>query len=592
LKKILHPHASEAKGLSDNPANFCKMLSKFFTDKILKLHDSNKTFLTQSGHATDAFLYDLHSTDTHTVFTPVTPQEVSKLISGTKFKFSPVDDFPSSLIKSCPISFATIISKLADLSFTQGKFPSRYKHAQITPILKKPSLKPDEPNNFRPISNLNSVSKLLERLALARLSPTIVSSTNFNPLQSAYRKKHSTETCTLKTLSDVYRTIDSGSSAMVVSLDLSAAFDTVSHETLLARLHKMFGLSGNTLNWISSYLSNRTQSVSVDDHCSPPSQLSSGVPQGSVLGPLLFTAYTSPVFSLISSFGLGQQHYADDTQVFTALSKTDPHLALHTLQNCLSALRLWYAQNSLTINPSKSEAMCISTHQRLKTISSLGINSVSVAGSPVSLCKKQVTLGLNLDNTLTFTNHIQFVVRSSMFHVRALRHIRPLLNQHDASIIASSLIHSKLDYLNSVLHNTSTANIQALQRTQNAAARVCLRSSRNASTSKLLSTLHWLPVKYRIVFKIATLTHSALYLKQPAYLHDIHHLYTPSRELRSSDQHLLVLPRTHLHLTDQSFEIAAPSIWNALPLEMRTIASPESFRSKLKTHLFASVFGT
>lgn len=590
LKRVLHPNSDKPSGLNENRKGFHTSLSNFFIDKVSKLHESNKAFLSDSHCSTNPFLYDSDCSMVNFAFSPVTSFEVLKLITGTKFKFSPVDDFPSCLIKSCSTSFSVIISNLANLSFTQGKFPSNYKRAQITPILKKPTLNSDDPANYRPISNLNSMSKLLERLALARISPAIISSTNFNPLQSAYRKLHSTETCILKTLTDIYTAVDSGSSALLVALDLSAAFDTVCHNTLLTRLENMYGMSGSILTWVSSYLSDRTQSVFVDGQCSPPTLVTSGVPQGSVLGPLFFTAYTSPVFSLISSFGLSQQHYADDSQVYTSVSKTGPYLSFHTVESCLSTLRCWYAQNSLSINPSKSEAMCVSTAQRLKQISASGITSVMVAGATVNLSNKIVSLGLTIDKSLTFSSHVQFVVRSSMYHVRAIKHIRHLISEKDAALLATCLVQSKLDYLNSALHDTSAANIRSLQRVQNAAARVALNSSRYTSISHLLSTLHWLPVAYRIKFKIASLTHSALNTKQPAYIYDLLHPYTPARTLRSSDQHLLQIPRTHLRLTDQSFATASPTIWNSLPFDLRTTTSPKAFRSKLKTFLFASAF--
>ena len=593
LKKLLHPSSLCAKGTNENPAHFSTKLHKFFVDKITKLQLENKTFLSNANIPRDPFMYDKYfSGSVFTEFTPVTPTEVLKLLDNIKLKFSPVDLFPSSLIKSCSSSFSVIIANLANLSFTQGKFPSAFKIAQITPILKKANGNPEEPNNYRPISNLNTISKIIERLALVRLSPSIVHSPNFNELQSAYRKLHSTETCTLKTLSDIYQTIDSGSAALAVSLDLSAAFDTVCHKTLLSRLENMFGLSGTVLNWVTSYLSDRSQFVTVDGHKSPVAQLTTGVPQGSVLGPLLFTSFTSPVSQLISSFNLSHQQYADDTQVYVSLSKTDPTASISLLQDCLMALRCWYAQNDLTINPSKSDAILLATAQRTKTLASQGLLEVSVAGCPVPLTNSLTTLGITLDSSLTLSKHVKTVACSSMFHVRALKHIRPLLSQQDSNTLASCLIQSKLDYLNSVLYNTSAANIQSLQRVQDAAARVVLKAPYRSSSSHLLSTLHWLPIQHRIKYKIASLTHTLLNQKQPAYLHDLLTPYTPARTLRSSDHHLLTIPRTHLRLCDQSFSVAAPMVWNSLPLSMRTNTSIKSFRSQLKTHLFTLAFPT
>jgi hypothetical protein len=594
LNKILHPNPSNVTpGLNENQAGFCETLSKFFIDKIAKLRDSIHEHLHSSGITTNAYEHDVEHTQAVSYnFTPVTPAEVYTLITSMTFKLSPIDSFPSSIIKPCANSFSIIISNIANLSFSTGRFPLCYKTARITPILKKPNLNPDDPSSYRPISNLNTISKMLERLALARLSPLIVSSPNFNHLQSAYRKFHSTETCLLKTLSDVYSSIDGGASALIVSLDLSAAFDTICHTTLIRRLEAMFGISGNMTNWISSYLSGRTQNVFLGGHLSTQSILAVGVPQGSVLGPLLFTSYIAPVASLVSTFGLLHQQYADDTQVYLSVSKSDPHLAINNLQACLSSLRCWFAQNGLAINPVKSEAILVSTAQRAKQLTTSGLTSVSVAGAPVAISSKITTLGLTIDKSLTFSKHVQNVSRSCMFHIRALKHIRHLLSQNDANTLATCLINSKLDYLNSALYDTTVSNINSLQRLQCMAARVVLSVPHRTPSSHSLSTLHWLPIKYRIDYKIACLTHSVLTHKLPSYLFDLIHPYTPSRNLRSSEQNLLSVPRTHLRLCDQSFAVAAPKVWNSLPLDLRNNKSRDSFRSGLKTHLYSLAFAS
>jgi hypothetical protein len=330
--------------------------------------------------------------------------------------------------------------------------------------------------------------------------------------------------------------------------------------------------------------------VSLSGYQSSHSTLTSGVPQGSVLGPLLFTSYISPVSALVSTFGLNQQQYADDTQIYLTLSKTDPQSSMNTLHHCLSSLSLWFAQNGLALNPTKSDAIITSTAQRIKKLNASGITEVTVDTSHVKLSADITTLGLTLDNSLTFSKHVKTVSRACMFHIRALRHIRHIISQQDANIIASCLINSKLDYLNSVLYNTSTSNINSLQRLQNTAARVVLLAPYRTSTSELLTTLHWLPVKHRIDYKIACITHTLLSHKQPPYLSELVHHYIPNRALRSSEKHLLAIPCTHLKLSDQSFAVAAPKVWNSLPEHLRTTTSCELFRSELKTHLFSQAF--
>ena len=152
----------------------------------------------------------------------------------------------------------------------------------------KPGLPKSDLANFRPISNLNTIGKILERLALSRFFPHVSKSPSFSPLQSAYRKFHSTETALLKLTNDIMETIDSGKITILTALDMSAAFDTLDHITLLHRLQHTFGLSGYVISWIRSYLTDRSSFVKIDSSSSPSTTILTGVPQGSVLGPLLF----------------------------------------------------------------------------------------------------------------------------------------------------------------------------------------------------------------------------------------------------------------------------------------------------------------
>jgi hypothetical protein len=133
-------------------------------------------------------------------------------------------------------------------------------------LIKKPGLDPNSPSSYRPVSNLNNISKILERIFLTRLQPDITSSANFNPLQSAYRKHHSTETALLNTLDHIYSSADRSQPTVLVALDLSAAFDTIDHNTLLSRLYSDYGVTGAALAWIRSYLADRSQCVTVG-HC-------------------------------------------------------------------------------------------------------------------------------------------------------------------------------------------------------------------------------------------------------------------------------------------------------------------------------------
>ena len=186
-------------------------------------------------------------------------------------KSSSVDFIPTSLLKLCLSVFSEIIARLANLSFSEGILPTMFKSAAVTPLLKKPSLDPDNPANYRPISNLNNISKIIDHLFLSQFYPHVTSSPNFNHLQSAYQPHHSTETALLQTFDDIFCSADCSQPTLLVSLDLSAAFDTIDHSTLLSRLSTSFGMSSIALAWLTSYLTYHTQIVCIGSVTSAPS---------------------------------------------------------------------------------------------------------------------------------------------------------------------------------------------------------------------------------------------------------------------------------------------------------------------------------
>ena len=295
----------------------------------------------------------------------VTVCEVHKMISS--MTSAPMDYVPTSLVKACPAIFAELITYLANLSFSEGCFPQQLKKAQVMPLLKREGLDKDTPANYRPISNLNTVSKITERLILVRFRQHLTSSPSVNSAQSAYRRHHSTEMALLRTMDAVYRAADRGEATLIVVLDISAALDTIDHTILLNRLNS-FGAGGNVLSLISSYLAMRSQTVRVGSASLAPSDCSCGVPQGSVLGPILFTVYMSPIASVAYRHHMNQQQYTDDAHLYIAFTKQTAVSSIHNLQACLIALQAWFAQNGLALNPDKTEVIQMSTIRRAKEL--------------------------------------------------------------------------------------------------------------------------------------------------------------------------------------------------------------------------------
>ena len=517
-------------------------------------------------------------------FAPSTEEEVRRIIMSSSDTSCDLDVIPTSLLKSCLDVLIKPITSIVNMSLSEGSFPSAFKHALVKPLLKKHNLPQDELSSYRPISNLNFISKVLERIIHARISSHLESFPSITPFQSAYRQFHSTETALLRIQNDLLLAINKQKVSALVLLDLSAAFDTIDHKILLSRLSSFYGLSSTALNLIASYLLNRTQSVSIESHSTPPSSIFTGIPQGSVLGPLLFSLYTSPVSQIFTKASISYHLYADDTQIYISFSPNQSRDSLSLLSSTLDEVYAWLTSNRLSVNPSKTEFLIIGNPQQRNKIQS---SSIVFCGNVISPSASARNLGVTFDSSLSLTKHISSICKSAYYQIRQLRQIRSSLDISSAIILANSLVISKLDYCNSLLNGLPKSSINRLQVVQNSLARTIYPSAKRSDhISPVLHKLHWLPVSSRIEFKIATLTFKVLKFQQPAYIYDLIAPYIPPRSLRSSNKNLLIVPDIRSEMGRRSFSFTSPSIWNSLPPHIRSSDSLSAFRGLLKTFLY------
>lgn len=580
----------------NNPTNItgvtAESLCKYFVDKITKIQASIFGILS----AVTAVKIESHSCETALkTFLPVTVSETKTVINSLQ-KPSPVDLIPLRILKASSSVFAVLICRLANLTFETGVFPSQFKIAEVKPLLKKPDLDPTDHASYRPISNLNSIGKILEKLVHARISAHLLNSPNFSALQSGYRPFHSTETANLKILNDLIFNSSKGSPSMLISLDLSSAFDCVIHTKLLDRLHDDFGIDGICLKWLKSYLHNRSQYVSLMNARSPTILLQTGVPQGSVLAPLLFSSYVSPISRLASQHNLSCHSYADDTTIYFPLGcNTDIETKLNALNICTTDLKNWLMFQGLMLNPNKTDAIVTGTKQQVHRTDTQ-TSSIKIADVDIEPSDSLKLLGVTYDSNLTFNAHINNLCKSVNIQLRSLKHIRKYLDQPTANIVATSIVASRLDYCNALLPGITQYNMKRLQNLQTHAAKIVTKNYQKHQCN-LLKELHWLPVRHRIEYKISLITFKALNTNNPKYLKELLNPYIPQKSLRSSSQFLLQVPTSKSALHDRAYAVVGPTTFNSLPIHLRQFAFDSesninsaltgTFKKQLKTHLFS-----
>ena len=347
-KSLLNLSKGSGLQLSTNDYQLANDFGKFFSQKIAGIRSDIRSV------STNQICLPVNATSTVTAscfseFNLLSESEVFDLITASSKKSCPLDPIPTKLLNECVDVPLPPITKIINLSLDSGYFPRTCKCALVQPLLKKDGLPPVF-RNFGPVSNLAFISKLVETVVAKQLQHYLNCNSLFPVFQSAYRQNHSTETALLKVMNDTLLNMKNQCVTLLILLDLSAAFDTVNHDTMLRRLEYSFATQGKALSWFASYLSGRTQRIMINESLSKPFKLECGVPQRSCLGPLLFTLYTSELFEIIKH-NLPMIHcYADDSQVYISFSPNDRAEQLAVVRNmedCIRDIRSWMLNNDL-----------------------------------------------------------------------------------------------------------------------------------------------------------------------------------------------------------------------------------------------------
>jgi hypothetical protein len=553
-----------------DPAAIVSHFNHYFTN-IGKVLDSK---IPRTATDPTSFIKEVN---THSIdLRPCTQEEVGKVVASLKHCATGWDSIPASLIQDNALSITPSLTHIINLSLSQGIFPKEMKVAILIPIFKS-GLK-DEAGNYRPISLLTSFSKIFERIMHTRLSNFFKLEKLFYELQFGFREIHSTELSIITLMDRIINALEKGHYTVGIFLDFSKAFDTVNHEILLSKLNK-YGIRGVANDWIRSYLSNRQQYAFINGFKSEPLPITCGVPQGSILGPLLFLIYINDLPNFSNQ--LTSILFADDSNLFT---DSKDLLELQTkINNEMPKLVDWLSANRLSLNVGKTHLMIFSPKRQ-----SIPNVNIYINGTLLETVTKTKFLGLMLDNKLNWKSHALYLSSKISKSIGILSIARKFLNQKTLIQLYYSLIYPYILYANLAWGKASDTALWPIFKMQKLAIRLVANLPRRTSSKpfcKMYSILR-LPEIYTqsaalFIFKFKNSLLPPIF--NTFFITNSHIHSYPTRSA-----HKLRIPLAKSQIANSFVRKTGVDIWNLLPATLTAKMKISSFKHLLKNSLIAT----
>lgn len=556
--------------IENNPSCIAEKFSEFFSEigpkyasNIPPSSKNYKNYMKTSTQSTSLY------------FRPTDSNEIINTINSLKPKKSSGHDGVNALLlQQIKFAISSPLSIAINKSIETGIFPSKLKIAKVIPIYKSK----DKQNftNYRPISLLPTISKIYEKIVHKRLYSFMTTNSLMNKNQYGFRKGHSTINAVTKFTHDTLLAIDSGNYNLSVFLDLSKAFDTINHSLLCKKLSH-YGVRGVALDWFRSYLSERKQYVSYKDTPSKLFPITCGVPQGSVLGPLLFIIYTNDLPGSLRCTTCIL--FADDTTIYVCGKNIKE---LYKLMNDdIDSLAEWFKVNKLSLNISKTHHVLFSKTKNVKS----DLQVLTLDDNVINRVKCVKFLGLLIDENLDWHEHINSCRSKISSGLYALNKSKNILDTNNMKIIYHSLIYPYLTYGNLLWGSSHSMHLRRLEILQKKAVRTISKMSYNSHTEPLFKKLQILKFNDIFTFQLSSLMHSFINDTLPAPLMTI---FTVNRTIHSHETRHLHQPHVQYRKTaflSKTFICQAPEAWYKLPEKIRQLRSENIFNKYVKRFL-------
>ena len=516
-------------------------------------------------------------------FSEETEDTIGKLIDQMKTDVATGrDEINARVIKDAKHLITPPLTKIINLSYTMKVFPDCMKEAAIKPLHKK-----DDSNiisNYRPISILPCLSKIFERSASNQLIRYLEQANLLSQCQHAYRKKHGTQTCLFQVISCVQKYLDQNELVAIVSLDLSKAFDAINHEMLLQKLVKL-GLSENSLLWIKSYLSNRKQCTKFANYTSEDKLITAGVPQGIILGPLLFICFSNDIYESLED-ECNAFSYADDSQLI--LHAKNQRQLVKKIEQIIKMASSWYTKNCMKANQSKTEILIINN----RNIRAENIKIKIIEKGIVKYIKPKKfikVLGVWIDENLTWKKQILHVKKVASNTIRKLHRINHLIPMEIKVLLYNALVVPHFDYCDVIWGGCSSQNSQKLQVTQNFAVKSITGLKKCDHATKAFEKLQFLNLKQRRTIHEVVFTHKSLLENHPQSICQMYVNQYSKNDTRSSKS-FLNYPQHRTQKFQNSPFYRTITAWNNVPSNISTTTTTKNFKMQYQRHIIKSTY--
>ena len=554
----------------EDPRDIVNILNNYFSsigeNLAANIPPSNKHFVDFLGQPNSNSIF----------FVPTHRYEILDIVS--KFnskKSSGHDEINNFILKGIISSVVDPLVHIFNLSLLYGQVPNSMKIAKVIPLFKKGDKL--DVNNYRPISLLSSFSKILEKIIYSRTVSFLKNNNIFSNLQFGFREKHNTVHALLSFIEKVAHAIDKSSHTIGIFLDFSKAFDTINHDILLYKLSH-YGVRGMALEWFRSYLSDRKQYVSLNDNSSAPHNINCGVPQGSILGPLLFILYINDFCrsSEILSFVL----FADDTNLF--FSHNDSYRLVEIINIEMSHILSWIRANKLSLNLQKTKYMLFS-----KSIDSLPANIV-FENTPLECVSFIKFLGVTVDNNLTWKFHIDNICKTISRNIGIINKVKTCLPFNSLIMLYSSLILPYLNYGILVWGNTHETLLDKVLLLQKKIIRIICNSPFLSHTDPLFFENKILKVKDLYLFQLGQFMYNYNKNMLPSVFQEMFFKNSSVHNYPTRHSEEFHLPLLRTLLAQNTFIYEGPKLWNSLSTEIKNAPSINIFKKKFKLFLLQS----